>query len=295
MSHISALGYLVVRGPLEPWRRFGTDVLGAQLVESPGSDRIRFRTDDRAWRIEVQDGAPGPDALVALGFEVRDEPALDSLAADLGAAAVPVKEDRELAAARRVRRLLTFQDSDGNTIEAFVGAESVKAPFVSPRGVRFVCGDLGLGHAFMFSRNGLASAEFYQSVLGFRLSDTIAFGPENGYFLHCNPRHHSVAFAAVPGPPPGLGHLMLEVDSLEAVGRALDIVNDGPYEVLMTLGEHSNDHMKSFYVNTPSGFSIEYGWNGRLVDDAHWKIAHYDAISVWGHQFVTIPAGGPQS
>ena len=70
MSHISALGYLVVRGPLEPWRRFGTDVLGAQLVESPGGDRIRFRTDDRAWRIEVQEGAPGPDALVALGFEV---------------------------------------------------------------------------------------------------------------------------------------------------------------------------------------------------------------------------------
>jgi 3,4-dihydroxy-9,10-secoandrosta-1,3,5(10)-triene-9,17-dione 4,5-dioxygenase len=295
MSHISALGYLVVRGPLEPWCRFGTDVLGAQLVEDADGGRIRFRTDDRAWRIEVQDGAPGPDALVALGFEVADEPALDSLAAQLQAAAVPVKEDRELAAARRVRRLLTFHDIEGNAVEAFVGAESTKAPFVSPRGLRFVCGDLGLGHAFMFSRNGSASAEFYQSALGFRLSDTIAFGPENGYFLHCNPRHHSIAFAAVPGPPPGLGHLMLEVDSLEAVGRALDIVNDGPYEVLMTLGEHSNDHMKSFYVNTPSGFSIEYGWNGRLVDDAHWKIAHYDAISVWGHQFVTMPAGGPQS
>ena len=294
MSHISALGYLVVRGPLEPWRRFGTDVLGAQLVESPGSGRIRFRTDDRAWRIEVQDGPPGPDALVALGFEVADEPALDSLAAELQAAGVPVKEDRELAAARRVRRLLTFADIEGNTIEAFVGAESTRAPFVSPRGVRFVCGDLGLGHAFMFSRNGSASAEFYQSALGFRLSDTIAFGPENGYFLHCNPRHHSIAFAAIPGPPPGIGHLMLEVDSLEAVGRALDIVREGPYEVLMTLGEHSNDHVTSFYVNTPSGFSVEYGWNGRLVDDAHWKISHYDSASVWGHQFVAMPPPGPR-
>src|ERR1700761_351670 len=97
MSHISALGYLVVRGPLEPWRHFGTDVLGAQLVEGQGSGRIRFRTDEQAWRIEVQDGPPGPDALVALGFEVADEPALDSLAAELQAAAVPVKEDRALA------------------------------------------------------------------------------------------------------------------------------------------------------------------------------------------------------
>src|ERR1700733_295190 len=117
MSHISALGYLVVRGPLGPWRHFGTGVLGAQLIESPGSGRIRFRTDDRAWRIEVQDGAPGPDALVALGFEVADEPALDSLATELRAAAVPVKEDRELAAPRRVRRLLTFHDLEGNAIE----------------------------------------------------------------------------------------------------------------------------------------------------------------------------------
>jgi 3,4-dihydroxy-9,10-secoandrosta-1,3,5(10)-triene-9,17-dione 4,5-dioxygenase len=253
------------------------------------SGRIRFRTDDRAWRLEVHDGAPGPDALLALGFEVSDEPALDSLGAGLAAAGVPVKEDPDLAAARRVRRLVTFHDIEGNKIEAFAGAESTKAPFVSPRGVRFVCGDLGLGHAFMFSRDGAASAEFYQSVLGFKLSDTIAFGPENGYFLHCNPRHHSIAFAAIPGPPPGLGHLMLEVDSLEAVGRALDIVNDGPDEVLMTLGEHSNDHVKSFYVNSPSGFAIEYGWNGRLVDDAHWKISHYDSASVWGHQFVTLP------
>jgi 2,3-dihydroxybiphenyl 1,2-dioxygenase len=289
MSHISALGYLVVRGPVDAWRDFGTRVLGAQLTESEGSGSIRLRTDDRAWRIEIQDGPPGPDALVALGFEVADEAALDALAADLAVASVPVTEDKGLAAERRVRRLVSFRDNDGNVIEAFVGAESVKAPFVSPRGVKFVCGDLGLGHVFMFSRSGSASAEFYESALGFRLSDTIAFGPENGYFLHCNPRHHSIAFAAVPGPPPGLGHLMIEVDSLEAVGRALDIVGESPYPVMMTLGEHSNDHMTSFYVSTPSGFAIEYGWNGRLVDDARWKIGHYDSASVWGHQFAVMP------
>jgi 2,3-dihydroxybiphenyl 1,2-dioxygenase len=294
MSQISALGYLVVRGPLEPWRDFGTHVLGAQLAGSEDSGRIRFRTDDRAWRIEVQDGAPGPDALVALGFEVANELALDSLAADLAGASVPVKEDRELAAARRVRRLITFQDNAGNAIEAFAGAQSTSAPFVSPRGIRFVCGDLGLGHVFMFSDSAPASAEFYQSALGFRLSDTIAFGSENGYFLHCNPRHHSIAFAAVPGPPPGLGHLMLEVDSLEAVGRALDIAGESPYQVLMGLGEHSNDHVTSFYVNTPSGFAIEYGWNGRLVDDAKWKIGHYDSASVWGHQFIAMPPAAPR-
>ncbi|MFD0567797.1 hypothetical protein ACFQ2M_41870 [Kitasatospora saccharophila] len=33
---------------------------------------------------------------------------------------------------------------------------------------------------------------------------------------------------------------------------------------------HPNDHMFSFYVRTPSGFSVEYGWGGLLIDDATW-------------------------
>lgn len=62
MSKISALGYLVVRDPADQWRDFGTQALGGQLAESstePG--RVRLRTDERAWRIEVQDGPSEPE------------------------------------------------------------------------------------------------------------------------------------------------------------------------------------------------------------------------------------------
>ncbi|MFZ2172495.1 MAG: VOC family protein [Rhodococcus sp. (in: high G+C Gram-positive bacteria)] len=294
MSNIAALGYLVVRGPLDEWKQFGTEVLGAQLIDGPDASTAMFRTDDRAFRLVVEDGPPGPDTLIALGFEVACDADLDHLVADLGAASVAVKEDPDLAATRRVQRLVTFADVDGNRIEAHVGQESNNAPFVSPRGIRFVCGDLGLGHVFLFTTDGHRSSEFYQSVLGFKISDTIALGPENGIFMRCNPRHHTIAFAAIPGPLPGLGHLMVEVDSLEAVGRALDIVENGPYKVLMTIGEHTNDRMTSFYVVTPSGFAVEYGWNGRLVDDAVWKVGHYDAPSIWGHHFLEPPAHDPE-
>lgn len=297
MSKIAALGYLVVRGPLEEWKRFGTEVLGAQLVEGTEGSVAMFRTDDRAYRIVVQDGPPGPDALVALGFEVASDADLEDLVKGLIDASVEVVEDPELARLRRVRRLVRFVDHDGNAIEAHLGQETSNAPFVSPRGISFVCGDLGLGHVFMFSANGEKSAAFYQDVLGFRISDTIAFGPENGIFMRCNPRHHTIAFAAIPGPPPGLGHLMVEVDSLEAVGRALDIVEKSSYPVPMTLGEHTNDRMTSFYVETPSGFAVEYGWNGRIVDDATWKVGHYDSPSIWGHHFTNppVPQAGPMT
>jgi hypothetical protein len=53
----------------------------------------------------------------------------------------------------------------------------------------------------------------------------------------------------------------------------------------MSLGRHTNDLMTSFYVRTPSGFEIEYGYGGVLIEDeASWQVDTYDAISLWGHK-----------
>ncbi|MDF3282995.1 VOC family protein [Gordonia sp. N1V] len=294
MSTVSALGYLVVRGPVSEWIEFATDILGLQVAPSGAEGTVRFRTDERSWRLEVVGGAPGPDSLIAIGLEAAGDAELDEAIRALKAEGVEVREDEALAANRGVARVAAFTDLDDNAIEIFVAAESTSAPFVSPRGVKFLCGDLGLGHVFLATADAKASATFFQRVLDFRLSDTIGFGPDNAYFLHCNPRHHTIGVANIPGAPLGLSHLMLEVDKLEAVGRALDIVNDRHQPVQISLGEHSNDRMTSFYVITPSGFAIEYGWNGKLVDDTYWKVAHYDALSVWGHHFDPT-AGAPES
>jgi hypothetical protein len=48
--------------------------------------------------------------------------------------------------------------------------------------------------------------------------------------------------------------------------------------------------MFSFYVPSPSGFDIEYGSNGRRIeDDDAWVIGHYDAPSFWGHDRKEAP------
>ncbi len=151
---------------------------------------------------------------------------------------VPVSEDVDLARARNVQRLIAFADPDGNPIEVVYGHPHDHTPFVSPRGIDFVTGDLGLGHVFLFASDAQRSAEFYQSMLGFRPpSDTIAFGPTNAVFLHCNPRHHTLALATIPGPPePGIGHLMLELSRLDSVGRALDLAMETPGQVVRAWG-----------------------------------------------------------
>jgi 2,3-dihydroxybiphenyl 1,2-dioxygenase len=285
MSGVRALAYIVVQGPVDEWKSFGTDLLGAQAARHT-ADEVRLRTDERAWRIAVEAGpAAGPGSLVALGLEVESPAALSELAESLSAQGIDVQADDELARHRQVRSLIMFADGDGHQIEAFYGQEIDRSPFVSPRGIDFITGDLGVGHAFLFSDAPAKAVEFYTERLGFRLSDTIDLGVAEGTFMHCNPRHHSVAVASIPGLPVGLGHLMLEVGSLEAVGLALDIATERGDQIQMTMGQHTNDRVTSFYVTTPSGFQIEYGWDGLLIDDAEWTVGHHVAPSTWGHKF----------
>jgi len=42
--------------------------------------------------------------------------------------------------------------------------------------------------------------------------------------------------------------------------------------------------MVSFYVETPSGFELEYGYDAIQVDPRTWRMARYDKISSWGHK-----------
>jgi 3,4-dihydroxy-9,10-secoandrosta-1,3,5(10)-triene-9,17-dione 4,5-dioxygenase len=84
---------------------------------------------------------------------------------------------------------------------------------------------------------------------------------------------------------PGIVHLMIEVAALDDVGAALDRCARRGAPVSGTLGRHANDHMVSFYVRTPGGFDIEYGTDGRLVNDATWISRETTAVSLWGHSF----------
>jgi 3,4-dihydroxy-9,10-secoandrosta-1,3,5(10)-triene-9,17-dione 4,5-dioxygenase len=83
---------------------------------------------------------------------------------------------------------------------------------------------------------------------------------------------------------------MLEVHDLDDVGRAYDLVRERGLSLAMDLGRHTNDLMTSFYVRTPSGFELEYGTGGVVIDDDVWHTATYDAPDLWGHH---PPASGP--
>jgi 3,4-dihydroxy-9,10-secoandrosta-1,3,5(10)-triene-9,17-dione 4,5-dioxygenase len=153
---------------------------------------------------------------------------------------------------------------------------------------------MGLGHAVLPVTDDAASLAFWAGALGFRLRDSMRMAPELFgqppgeplfmRFLGCNPRHHSLALAPFPAES-GIVHLMIEVASLDDVGRALDRCERRGAQVAATLGRHANDLMVSFYARTPGGFDVEYGTDGQLVDDRTWVSRESTAISLWGHRF----------
>ena len=296
-SLIRSLGYLRVEAT-DPaaWRDFGVKVLGMTEGRGPDPQAVYLRMDDLPARIVVTAG--DRDRLAASGWEVADPSAMTRLAAVLeesGTAVKPAGAD-ELAD-RRVSHLISADDPSGNRLEFFCGADLDARPFASPHGARFVTGVQGMGHAVLPARDDAASLRFYTEILGFRLRDTMRLVPEHiglppadkplwMRFLGCGPRHHSVALAPIPAPT-GLIHLMIETESLDDVGRAIDRCARHQAPMISTLGRHANDHMVSFYVRTPSGFDIEYGYGGRTVDDATWVARHTTTHSVWGHRFST--------
>lgn len=297
MDRIASLGYLRIESPdVAAWREFGVKVLGMVEGRGPAPGALYLRMDEFPARLVVVPGEAG--RLLASGWEVANGAALDRVRRALDEAGVAVKDgtDAELAD-RRVAELLRFEDPSGNALEVFCGAALEHRPAVSPYANRFVTGDLGLGHVVLPVSGEEAALRFYTEVLGFRLRDSIRMAPELFgrppgpplwmRFLGCNPRHHSLALAPFPAQA-GIVHLMIEVATLDDVGRALDRCARRQAPVSATLGRHANDEMVSFYVRTPGGFDVEYGTGGRLVDDRTWVTRETTAISLWGHRF-----GGP--
>ncbi len=290
---IQALGYLGLGTPrFDDWASFATTQLGMQAVDRGGAMRA-FRMDDRKQRLIV-DGAL-PDGERVFGWEVADAATLDALASRLENAGTAVRhEPAAMAAKRCVTGLISFTDPAGNKLEAYHGGQIADEPFRPGRDIGgFRAGPLGIGHVLLMVPDIAPVLSFYQNLLGFRISDYIK-APITAYFLHCNPRHHSLAI--VEGPMRAMHHLMIELYSFDDVGQGYDLAQSAGDKIVAKLGRHSNDLMTSFYMKTPSDILLEYGWGGREVDDATWRPVEMTTVaSFWGHQglFEALGEDGP--
>ena len=293
VSDLKSLGYITISTTdMERWRRFAFAVLGFAEGKGPDPAALYLRMDERVARLIVVPGET--DRVVNVGWEVRDRAALRRVMATLDGAGVAFKQlSPDEADARRVEEVIAFEDPAGTALELFHGAVLDHSPVITPFGAKFVTGDQGMGHVVLPTTDPSALFDFYTDVLGFRSRGAFRvplpkeFGPVRIRFLGINERHHSLAIVpAAHQRDPRVVHIMVEVDSLDAVGRALDRVNAEGFMLSSTLGRHTNDKMVSFYVRAPGDWDIEFGTDGMRVDETYYTAEEITADSYWGHQWV---------
>ncbi|TCO59919.1 VOC family protein [Actinocrispum wychmicini] len=275
---IRSLAYVgLTTRDLAGWESFAGEVLG--LPADRAGDRLLLRMDERIYRFDLRQGER--EELAWLGWEVASAADLAEVERSLTAAGLPVhRADDAECADRRLIGMISVRDPAGVRHEIGYGQEADFRPLRLTRPLSgYLTGGFGMGHAVIGVKEYDETLAFLVDGLGFRISDT--FG---GFiaFLHCNPRHHSIAL--VHTDEPGLRHIMLETTGLDDVGATIDVCLSRGI-VTRTLGRHTNDRAVSFYLSTPSGWEIEYGWGGIEVDSAdHSARQLVGPTSLWGHQ-----------
>jgi 3,4-dihydroxy-9,10-secoandrosta-1,3,5(10)-triene-9,17-dione 4,5-dioxygenase len=293
MTELRGLGYLKVQTTdVARWRELTVDALGFAEGTGPVPGGLYLRMDERSARVVVLPGET--DQVLAVGWEVRDQFALAAVGGAVEAAGGAVKTLTAAECAdRRVEQAITFLDPAGVPTEVFFGPLLDHSPVLGSLGQRFVTGAQGLGHVVLPTTALEETVAFYTEVLGFLPRGSMKVGPaaKDGSaprirFMGINQRHHSLAICPAPHDgAPGLIHLMVEVDSLDAVGRALDRIGKAGFSLSSTLGRHTNDKMVSFYVRAPGGWDIEYGTEGMVVDETYYTAEEISADSYWGHDW----------
>lgn len=300
MTGVSQLGYIGLGiSDRKSWAELAVNVLGMEVIPGDDASTSYVRMDENHHRLELR--MNGHDDVDFVGWEVPDSATLHRLAQQLEDGGVKVTAgSRDQADGRRVVDLFTCVDPNGIATEVYCGRPVNPKAFHPARAISgYKTGDEGLGHVLIFVDNLDANVSFYCNLMGFRVSDftegSTPHGKLRAAFLHCNPRHHSIAFIEAPGAPKRLNHIMFEANSLNDVGTGRDLCLERGVPIAIDLGCHMNDRMTSFYMGNPSQFALELGWGARTIDDSTWQVEHYTTIeSIWGHpQLRQLASAGP--
>jgi 2,3-dihydroxybiphenyl 1,2-dioxygenase len=270
MTEVTELGYVTIGvSDLVAWDVFAADILGLEVV--PGDDaKSRYLRMDY-WHHRIKLVEDGSDDVQAIGLRVAGVLEFRTLAKRLQEAGIAVRIGTPAeAAAHHVLEIMFLKDPNGYPVELFHGPlVQYDKPFHPGRRMHgpFKTVGGGFGHMMMNRKAAFDDIHAFYTLLGLRggveykIPLPMMPEPVELMFLHCNQRQHTLAFG-----PPGekrVNHLMFEVERMEDVGLAYDLVAHAGIPVIIEPGSHANDQMYSFYFKNPSGFMNEIGWGGR--------------------------------
>jgi 2,3-dihydroxy-p-cumate/2,3-dihydroxybenzoate 3,4-dioxygenase len=269
--------------------RFATNILGLELV---GRDRdaAYLRGDDRDHNLVYTRGRTSGHVL---GFEMKDQAALDAAAAMFEVAGVAVRHGTaDELEQRHVRDLVTIQDPTGNVIDL------VARPAASGRRY-FATRDAGITS---FSHVGLRTADaktderFYTTLLNAKVSDWIG----DAALLRIDDVHHKIAL--FPSTHAGVQHINFQVESQDDIMRSWYLLQKKNVKVVFGPGRHPTSGARFLYFQGPDGMIYEYSTGVRLItaeDEKTYVPRQFPLVPssfcMWGSEpdipeFKTMPA-----
>jgi 2,3-dihydroxy-p-cumate/2,3-dihydroxybenzoate 3,4-dioxygenase len=237
---------------LDSATRYARGVVGLELGREEAGARY-FRSDGRDHTLVYFEGDPSDHTV---GFELRDQEALESAAVQLDAAQVVVHTGTaEECEQRRVKAFINFRDLTGNSIDLVV------QPFHSGRRhwPSHDAGITGFSHIGLCSTDTVRDEKFWTGVLGAKVSDRIGPAP----LMRIDEVHHKIAL--FPSRKPGIQHVNHQVASIDDVMAAYYRLKEAGVRIVFGPGRHPTSGACFLYFEGPDGMVYEYSTGVRLI------------------------------
>jgi 2,3-dihydroxy-p-cumate/2,3-dihydroxybenzoate 3,4-dioxygenase len=237
---------------LDSATRYARSVVGLELGREEAGARY-FRSDGRDHTLVYFEGDPSDHTV---GFELRDQAALESAAVQLDAAQVVVRTgSAEECEQRRVKAFINFRDLTGNSIDLVV------QPFHSGRRhwPSHDAGITGFSHIGLCSTDPVRDEKFWTGVLGAKVSDRIGPSP----LMRIDEVHHKIAL--FPSRKAGIQHVNHQVASIDDVMAAYYRLKEAGVRIVFGPGRHPTSGACFLYFEGPDGMIYEYSTGVRLI------------------------------
>src|SRR6266508_2549446 len=210
--------------------------------------------------LAVQLNAGAQSACTKISFEIAPGDDFADLSRELGKHGIKSEERSDPVPG--IGKVLAFQDAKGTTIELFKDWRYL-GKHLQPLGV----GPLKLGHIAFVCPDVQLVANFYEKVLGFRVSDWIE---DFFVFMRCNSDHHTVNF--IGGKSARLRRIAFKLkdfahmqDGCELFAqRKIPIIwgplRHGPGHTVATYHRNHDDHVIEFFCELDQMFDEELGY-----------------------------------
>jgi catechol 2,3-dioxygenase-like lactoylglutathione lyase family enzyme len=282
------IGHATFETPdLEKAIAYHIEVNGLKLAEK---EKNRAFLATKVGQLVVQLEQADQGRCASLSFEVSPKSDFGELTREL--AKDGIKSELRNDPIPGISKVLSFLDNKGTRIELFSDWS-----YLGKHDQVLGAGPLKLGHVAFVVHDPAATAEFYERIMGFRVSDWIG---DFFVFMRCNTDHHTVNF--IRGKNIKMHHIAFELkdfshlqDSCELLGqKRIPIIwgplRHGPGHNVATYHRAHDDHVVEFFCELDQMFDEELGY----FEPRPWHQDTPQRPKVWTPGHTTVWGPSPQ-